>query len=274
MPGEQIEDALNAASELQTLGISSVITHLGENVTTEEETHQVKDHYLKALEDIRRRGLDTHISVKLTELGLDQDLGICLDNLRALITAAGEKGNYVWVDMEGSKYTTSTLDLYYHAREVFQNTGVCLQSYLYRTKDDLEKLLPVSPGIRLVKGAYAEPPTIAFASKSENDENYLKLSRTLLLHVKQNGIRVGLGTHDQTLLQQILDLANTMNVPRDQFEIQMLYGIRRDDQLGLVKEGCRVRVLISYGTLWFPWYMRRLAERPANVWFVLRNLFA
>jgi proline dehydrogenase len=274
MPGEQIDDALNAASELQKIGIASVMTHLGENVTTEAETHQVKDHYLKVLEEIHKRGLDAHISVKLTELGLDQDHGLCLENLRTLITAAAEKGNYVWVDMEGSKYTTSTLDLYYHAREVFPNTGLCLQSYLYRTKEDLEKLLPVSPGIRLVKGAYAEPATIAFASKAENDENYFHLSRTLLLNAKQNGIRVGVGTHDQSLLRRILELATSMNVPRDLFEIQMLYGIRRNDQIRLLKEGCRVRVLISYGTFWFPWYMRRLAERPANVGFVLRNIFS
>jgi proline dehydrogenase len=274
MPGETIEDALNAAAELQKIGISSVLTHLGENVSTEEETHRVKDHYLTVLEEIHKRGLDAHISVKLTELGLDQDHGLCMENLRTLILSAREKGNYVWVDMEGSKYTTSTLDLYYHAREAFANTGLCLQSYLYRTKDDLEKLLPVSPGIRLVKGAYAEPATIAFASKTENDENYFHLSRTLLINAKQNGIRVGLGTHDQNLLQRILDLANSMSVSRDQFEIQMLYGIRRNDQIRLLKEGCRVRVLISYGTFWFPWYMRRLAERPANVGFVLRNLFS
>jgi len=274
MPGEQIEDALNAAAELQKLGISTVVTHLGENVTTEEETHQVRDHYLKVLDEIQRRGLEAQISVKLTELGLDQDLELCLVNLKALLTSAAEKSNYVWVDMEGSKYTTSTLDLYYHARETFENTGLCLQSYLYRTKEDLEKLLPVSPGIRLVKGAYAEPATIAFASKSENDENYFNLSRILLLHAKQTGIKIGLGTHDQKLLHRILDLAHSMNVPRHQFEIQMLYGIRRDDQLQFVKEGCRVRVLISYGTFWFPWYMRRLAERPANVLFVLRNIFS
>ncbi len=273
MPGEQIEDALTAAADLQKVGIPTVVTHLGENVTTEKETHDVKDHYLKVLDEIQMRGLDAHISVKLTELGLDQDPGLCLANLNELLAAAAEVQNYVWIDMEGSKYTTSTLDLYYHARETFQNTGVCLQSYLFRTNEDLDKLLPANPGIRLVKGAYAEPPTIAFAAKSDNDENYFRLAGTLLLHAKQNGINVGLATHDQALLQRILELENTMSVPRDQFEIQMLYGIRKNDQLRLVKEGYRVRVLISYGTFWFPWYMRRLAERPANVGFVLRNLF-
>lgn len=272
MPGEQIEDALDAAAALQKQGLPTVLTHLGENVTTQEETQQVKEHYLKLLDEIHRRGIDAQISVKLTELGLDQDLGLCLDHMRELIQAAADRKNYMWVDMEGSKYTTSTLDLYYHAREEFANTGLCLQSYLYRTKADLDKLLPVQPGIRLVKGAYAEPPTIAFASKTENDENYFNLSRTLLLQAKEHGIKVGFGTHDQTLIRRILDLAKDMSVPPDNFEIQMLYGIRRHDQMRLVKEGCRVRVLISYGTYWFPWYMRRLAERPANVWFVLRNI--
>ncbi len=145
---------------------------------------------------------------------------------KAWSIAASEKNNYVWIDMEGSKYTSSTLDLYHHLREEFQNIGVCVQSYLYRTAEDLDKLLVLKPGIRLVKGAYAEPPTIAFSAKSKNDENYFKLAGTLLLHAKQDQTTVGIGTHDQSLLKQILDLANTMNVPRDAFEIQMLYGIQ------------------------------------------------
>jgi len=274
MPGETIEDALNAASELQRFNLSTVLTHLGENVSTEQETRRVKDHYLSLLDQIQTRGLNAQISLKLTELGLDQDLNLCYDNIKALILSAQEKGNYVWIDMEGSKYTSATLDLYYHLREEFPNTGVCLQSYLYRTAEDLEKLLPVSPGIRLVKGAYAEPATIAFASKAENDENYFKLAQRLLAQMKQKQIRVGFGTHDQVLIRRILNAAKEKGVPLNAFEIQMLYGIRRNDQLRLVEEGCTVRVLISYGDFWFPWYMRRLAERPANVLFVIKNLFA
>jgi proline dehydrogenase len=273
MPGETIEDALNAASELQKFNLSTVLTHLGENVTTEQETREVKDHYLRLLDQIQARGLNAEISVKLTELGLDQDLNLCYDNIKALYTSAREKGNYVWIDMEGSKYTSATLDLYYHLREEFTNTGVCLQSYLFRTAEDLERLLPVSPGIRLVKGAYAEPATIAYASKSENDENYFKLAQTLLTQIKQKQIRVGFGTHDQLLIRRILNAAQEKDVPLNAFEIQMLYGIRRNDQLRLVQEGCKVRVLISYGDFWFPWYMRRLAERPANVMFVIKNVF-
>ena len=274
MPGENSEDALKAAEDLRKENISTVLTHLGENVTTEQETLEVKEHYLKLLEQIHARGLDAHISVKLTELGLDQNANLCYENVTQLLQSATEKKNFVWIDMEGSQYTSSTLDLYKRLLQEFPNTGVCVQSYLYRTAEDLEKLLPLRPGIRLVKGAYAEPPDIAFPEKAKNDENYFKLSRTLLMRAKENQARIGFGTHDQILMKQILDLAGTMNVARDAFEVQMLYGIRRKDQMRLVQEGCRLRVLISYGTFWFPWYMRRLAERPANVFFVIKNLFA
>jgi proline dehydrogenase len=273
MPGEEIHHALDAAEKLQTSGLSTVLTHLGENVTSRQETHAVKDHYMQLLADIQSRGVNAHISVKLTELGLDQDADLCLDNVRSLAKSALEKGNYLWIDMEGSNYTTATLDIFRRLRAEYKNTGVCLQSYLYRTMQDLESLFPLNPGIRLVKGAYAEPPDIAYPRKADNDENYFNLARTLLLHAKDDYVKVGLGTHDQKLIRRILDLADTMNVRREQFEIQMLYGIRMNDQLRLHQEGCKVRVLISYGSFWFPWYMRRLAERPANVLFVLRNLW-
>ena len=272
MPGETSEDALNAAADLQRSNISTVLTHLGENVSTEAETHQVKDHYLKLFEQIQARHLDAQVSVKLTELGLDQDVDLCFSNLKTLAAAAADRNNFLWIDMEGSKYTTSTLDLYSHARGEFENTGVCVQSYLYRTEKDLDRLFSLKPGIRLVKGAYAESPTIAFAAKSENDENYFLLARKLLQE-KEATTKIAFGTHDRLLIKRILEVADQLNVSRDSFEIQMLYGIGRNDQLRLVQEGCRVRVLISYGTYWFPWYMRRLAERPANVFFVIKNVF-
>jgi proline dehydrogenase len=274
MPGEEIEDALRAAEELKKIRIPTVLTHLGENVTTEEETHQVTQHYLTLLEQIQSCGLDAQISVKLTELGLDQDRELCFKNLTSLITSAADKQNYVWIDMEGSKYTTATLDLYHKAHDQFANTGVCVQSYLYRTAEDLQKLLSIQPGIRLVKGAYAEPPSIAYADRSKNDENYFALATTLLQSLKPQKLKVGFGTHDQALVRRILDLVKQEGVPPDGFEIQMLYGIRRKDQLRLIEQGHRVRVLISYGTFWFPWYMRRLAERPANVLFVAKNIFS
>ena len=269
-----MEHALDAAENLKSSGISTVLTHLGENVINEAETHQVKDHYLELLKKIHARGLNAHVSVKLTELGLDQDPDLCYDNVKTLARSSAEKNNFLWIDMEGSRYTAPTLDLYNQLKKDFPDTGVCLQSYLYRTKGDLEQLLGLSPGIRLVKGAYAEPASIAYGSKTENDENYFRLARTLLGQAGNRTVKVGFGTHDQVLIQRILDEASALNVSRDAFEIQMLYGIRKSDQMRLVKDGCRVRVLISYGTYWFPWYMRRLAERPANVLFVIKNLFA
>ena len=274
MPGETIEDALNAAEQLKGSNLSTVLTHLGENVQNEQETCDVRDHYLELLQKIHERALNAQISIKLTELGLDQNPQLCYNNVETLLQSATAKNNFVWIDMEGSRYTTPTLDLYRQIKKVFPNTGVCLQSYLYRTREDLNGLLDVLPGIRLVKGAYAEPDNIAYASKAENDENYFKLARTLLEQAGKDRLKIGFGTHDQSLTRRILEMASALNVSPDRFEIQMLYGIRTADQIRLVQQGFRVRVLISYGTFWFPWYMRRLAERPANVLFVMKNLFA
>ena len=272
MPGEEASDALNASENLKKNGIPTVITHLGENVHTAAETTKVRDHYLDVLDQIHSRGLDTHISVKLTELGLDQDSDLCESNLAALIEKAASLKNFVWVDIEGSAYTTATLQLFHRVRSKHSNTGLCLQAYLFRTKDDLERLLPLAPRIRLVKGAYAEPAEIAFPKKSDTDENFFRLARTLLEAGAKNGAVPGIATHDARLIQRIVKEAGTMGVSQDAFEIQMLYGIRTETQQQLVRDGFRVRVLISYGTYWFPWYMRRLAERPANVSFVLRNM--
>jgi len=269
MPGEEIGDALNAAENLKRNGIPAVITHLGENVRQESETATVRDHYLTVLDQIPTRRIDTHISVKLTELGLDQNPELCYSNLKSLIEKARDVGNFVWIDMEGSNYTESTSEMYRRVRSEYSNTGLCLQSYLYRTRNDLEKLLPLSPAIRLVKGAYAEPPGIAFPKKQDTDQNYFALARILLQQAKKPAF----ATHDLDLIRRVQKEADMMGISKDAYEIQMLYGIRSETQLQLVREGFHVRVLISYGTYWFPWYMRRLAERPANVSFVLRNLF-
>lgn len=272
MPGEEASDALNASETLKQNGIPTVITHLGENLHTAEETAKVREHYLGVLDQIQARGLDTHISVKLTELGLDQDPELCYSNLSALIEKADTLKNFVWVDIEGSAYTTATIELFHRVRSKYKNTGLCLQAYLFRTQDDLQKLLPLSPRIRLVKGAYAEPAGIAYPKKSDTDENYFRIAKTLLDAGASNGAVPGIATHDTQLIQRIVKQAGAMGVPQDAFEIQMLYGIRAETQQQLVRDGFRVRVLISYGTFWFPWYMRRLAERPANVTFVLRNM--
>ena len=272
MPGENESDALNASEALKQNGIPTIITHLGENVRTKQETAAVRDHYLNVLDQIRDRGLDTHISVKLTELGLDQDVELCRGNLLALIDKATELKNYVWIDMEGSAYTAATLNLFQRVRAERSNAGLCLQSYLYRTAEDLQQLLPLAPRIRLVKGAYAEPPDLAYPKKGDTDENFFRIARILLEQAKNNGPMPGIATHDTALIRRIIKDAGSMGLSPDAFEVQMLYGIRSETQQQLVRDGFRVRVLISYGTFWFPWYMRRLAERPANVSFVLRNM--
>lgn len=273
MPGEHLDAALDAAKMLHGNGIVTVLTYLGENVTRESEAHQVSCHYLEVLDRVSVQGLDCHVSVKLTQLGLDLSPELCYANLTSIVEHASKLRNFVGIDMEGSTYIDVTLDLYHRARAQYTNVGICLQSYLYRTARDLEKLLPLSPAIRLVKGAYAEPRTLAYQKKSDVDENYLSLAKRLLLERRQDGVRPGFATHDRRLIRQIQKEAKAMGLMKDAYEFQMLYGIQREEQLRLVQEGCRVRVLISYGEYWFPWYMRRLAERPANVLFVLKNIF-
>jgi proline dehydrogenase len=274
MPGEEMEDALGAAGRLREQGFPTIFTYLGENVGTEDEAQQVVDQYSLLLEKIRDRGLDCHLSVKLTQLGLDLGSEICLRNLSTIVRRAEEFRNFVWIDMEGTAYADRTLDVFRAIHEHHTNAGVCLQSYLLRTENDLTSLRSLSPMIRLVKGAYSEPPELAFRDKKDVDENFLRASRTLLDIGSHDGILQGIGTHDRTLIRQITEMANEMNLPKDRYEFQMLYGIQTQEQERLRSEGYCVRVLISYGTYWFPWYMRRLAERPANVLFVLKNIFS
>lgn len=272
MPGEDIEDALAASEGFRTAGLPTVLTQLGENITNLDEAEEVTRHYIGVLDLVSERGLDTEISIKPTQLGLDLDVDHACENVSTLAQRAAEDGNWVWVDMEASPYVDVTLDLYRRVRADYANVGICLQSYLYRTAADLQTLLPLQPAIRLVKGAYKEPRSVAFPKKSQVDESFLDLSRTLLEAVREDGIRVGMGTHDPRMISGVVDIARTTGLEPDAFEIQMLYGIRRDDQNRLASQGHAVRVLISYGPSWYPWYMRRLAERPANVWFVVKNL--
>ena len=273
MPGEDVEDALVAGEPLQANGIATVVTHLGENLVHESEANTVAQHYLEVLDRIEERGLDCQISLKLTQLGLDLSEELCAAHLSKIVRRAKNLGNFVWIDMEGSNYVDRTLALFKSVRAECSNVGVCLQSYLYRTADDLEALLPLSPSIRLVKGAYAEPKHVAYRSKKSVDENFLVLAKRLLTAARSNHARVGIATHDQVLLQRIFQSASEEGIPKEAYEIQMLYGIKREHQRRLASQGFRVRVLISYGRYWFPWYMRRLAERPANVFFVLKNIF-
>jgi len=272
MPGEDLEAALDAAQAAAGDRIGSILTQLGENVTSAAEADAVRDHYLEVLAAIRARRLPAQISVKPTHLGIDIDAAACAGRIRVL-AAAASPGHTVWIDMEGSAYTAATLRLFREVRGAHENVGVCLQAYLRRTNDDLTMLLPLVPAIRVVKGAYNEPPTLAYPGKRDVDEEYFRLaSRLLAMYQKGKAARPVFGTHDMALVERIRARAHELEVPERAFEVHMLYGIGTNDQRRLAAEGVPVRVLISYGSAWFPWYMRRLAERPANIWFVVKSL--
>jgi proline dehydrogenase len=274
MPGETLDDALGAAQTLREKKIGTVFTHLGENIKDRSEAQRVAEHYLEVLERIKEKSLQAEISVKLTQLGLDLSPDLCLEHLKAIIERA-KKDSIVWVDMEASNYVDATLELYRRALTAYPNVGVCLQAYLHRTKDDLAKLLPLRPSIRLVKGAYNEPPEIAFARKQDVDENYFDLGQQMLRAKKEKQcVRTALGTHDVALIRRLADFASAEGFGKKDFEVQMLYGIQRAEQERLASEGCTFMVLVSYGSYWYPWFVRRLAERPANLWFMARNIFA
>jgi proline dehydrogenase len=274
MPGEQFEDAMAAAQTLAKKRIGTVFTHLGENIKDRAEAQQVTEHYLEVLDRIRDSGRQAEISVKLTQLGLDLSADLCFDNLKAIIEHA-QKESIVWVDMEASNYVDVTLEVYRRALQMFPNVGICLQAYLYRTKEDLSKILPLRPSIRLVKGAYNEPPEVAFPRKQDVDENYFALAAEMLAAKKENRCtRAAFGTHDLMLIKRLSELASTQGLAKADFEVQMLYGIQRAEQERLAGEGCTSIVLVAYGTYWYPWFVRRLAERPANLWFMVRNVFA
>jgi proline dehydrogenase len=272
MPGEEIADALGAAVDLQVLGIGTIYTKLGEAITDPAGAQAVSTHYLRLLEQLKAAEIDGELSVKPTQLGLDIDEDLCFGHLRHLAAAAEAQGSYLWIDMEDSSYVDRTLDLYQRLRASHGNTGICLQAYLRRTARDIERLLPLGPAIRLVKGAYDEPKDVAFKSKKEVDANYLGLAVTMLRESRTRSMRVGLGTHDVDLIEQIAVHAAAAGVSRDAFEVQMLYGIRAKEQRRLARSGYKVQTLIAYGDAWYRWYMRRLAERPANVMFAMRQM--
>ncbi len=274
MPGETLDAALAAAESLRSKKIGTVFTHLGENVKDRAESQQVTEHYLEVLKRIRASGLQAEISVKLTQLGLDLSPELCFEHLNAIVERA-QKDSIIWVDMEASNYVDATLDLYRRALTAHPNVGICLQAYLHRTKDDLAKLLPLRPSIRLVKGAYDEPPEIAFARKQDVDESYFELGKQMLRAKKENRcVRAAFGTHDVALMRRLADFAAAEGFGKKDFEVQMLYGIQRAEQERLASEGCTSIVLVAYGSYWYPWFVRRLAERPANLWFMVRNVFA
>ena len=275
MPGETLDDALRAAVELRKEGIGTVLTELGENVADTAQADDVTRHYVHALAKVGASGLDCHISVKLTQLGLDVDEATCLANLRSLVAYAKERNTFVWIDMEQHVYVDVTLRTYRRVLSEFPNVGVCLQAYLYRTGNDLRSLIPLGGGVRLVKGAYREPATVAFPKKRDVDDNFLALAKLMMgPDARAAGFRSVFGTHDSRLITAIQRDMEATGQPRESVEFHLLFGIQRAEQARLAREHYRVRVLISYGEHWFPWYMRRLAERPANVLFVAKSLLS
>jgi proline dehydrogenase len=271
MPGERLADALDACAEFAAAGLGTVLTELGEQVRSGVEAQAVRDHYLDVFSQLRERFLPTQLSLKLTHLGLDLGRDACTRHVLQLAAKAAEEGSFLWLDMEESRYVDATLEIFRRARAERANVGVCLQAYLRRTPGDIDALLPLAPAIRLVKGAYREPADVALPRKKDVDAQFIALADTLLAAGAKGQAHAVFGTHDMKVLARIRELASRHRAD-GRYEVHMLYGIRAADQLALAAEGVKVRVLVSYGAHWFAWYMRRLAERPANVWFVIRSL--
>lgn len=270
--GLTVEDALRAASTMNQLGLGVSVDNLGENVTSVDEARHSAQLYHHLLDEMAGRELNANVSLKLTHMGLDVDENVAWQITSELVQHAVRLNNFVRVDMEGSPYTQKTLDFVrrlHHEPEYAGHVGAVIQSYLRRSEADVEQLLVERIRIRLCKGAYKEPPEIAFEKKAEVDANYVKLMKLLL----KSGIYHGIATHDESMIRATIDFAQREHIPATAFEFQMLYGIRRDLQQRLIKEGWRCRVYIPFGTEWYPYLMRRLAERPANAIFILKNLF-
>ncbi len=271
--GDQVADAIRAAAAVNQFGAGVSIDNLGENVTNAEEARASAQLYVDLLDQIAMHGLQANVSLKLTHMGLDVDENMAYQIVRGLVAKAASMTprNFVRVDMEGSAYTQRTLDFVHELHRVPGNegcVGAVIQSYMRRAAADIEKLVSERIRIRLCKGAYKEPAEIAFQEKSEVDANYIKLMKILM----KSGVYHGLATHDEAIIRQAKLFAQSENIPPAAFEFQMLHGIRRDLQQSLVKEGWRVRVYIPFGTEWYPYFMRRLAERPANAWFIVKNI--
>ena len=271
--GTQLEDALRVTQQLNSAGLSVSIDNLGENVSNSDEARHSAGLYRQLIEQISARKLNANVSLKLTHMGLDVDPQLARENVSTLVAqcSATEPKNFVRVDMEGSAYTQRTLDFVHELHRQPGNqgcVGAVIQSYMRRSEQDVANLLSERIRIRLCKGAYQEPEEIAFQAKAEVDTNYVKLMKMLL----KSGVYHGLATHDEKMINAAKEFATREGIPRDSFEFQMLYGIRRDLQQALVRDGWCMRVYVPFGTEWYPYFMRRLAERPANVRFVVKNL--
>ena len=267
--GEALHEAVAAARACNHAGMSVSLDHLGENVASADEARHARDAYLAIFDGIAQEKLDANVSMKLTQLGLDLGDDFCREQVETIVERAAGYGNFARIDMEGSAYTQRTIELVKRVRAKYAAVGTVIQSYLYRSEQDVKDLLAIGCRIRLCKGAYKEPPEVAFPKKTDVDANYVKLMKLLL----PSGIYHGIATHDPRMIDATIDFAAKQGIGKDRFEFQMLYGIRVDLQRQLVRDGYRVRVYIPYGTEWFPYFMRRLAERPANLMFIARNLF-
>lgn len=266
--GENVADAVETVRELNRKGMTASFDHLGESLTSEAATRDEVREYLKVLDLVDRNDLKANVSIKLTQLGLDVDTELCYRNTREIVETAARLDNFVRIDMEDSSKTDSTIGLFKRLRQEFDNVGIVIQAYLYRSEQDVEELLGSGARIRLCKGAYNEPPSVAFPKKTDVDANFVKLMKRLLA----SRIYHGIATHDPVMIAATRQFAAQNEITADRFEFQMLYGIRRDLQEQLVKESYRMRVYLPYGRYWYPYFMRRLAERPANVLFVLKNI--
>lgn len=271
--GETLDEALQVLADLRAKGLACSLDHLGESITDAAMARQAAAEYLRALDRLAHDGIPSHVSIKLTQMGLDLNHNLCLENARSIVAKAKQVGTFVTIDMEGSAYTQRTLDIYHALHREFPNVGVAIQAYLYRSQNDVTQLAAEGATIRLCKGAYKEPPSIAYPKKAAVDANYRRLLETYLQpEFVAKGAYVAIATHDEKLIHWALEYIRTHNIPTSAFEFQMLYGIRRDLQLRLAAQGYLTRIYVPYGTHWYPYFMRRLAERPANVLFLLRNL--
>lgn len=266
--GETLADAIDVVRAINRQGMTATLDHLGENVSSRQEAIDAADAYRRALREIARAGVQCNVSLKLTHMGLDLGDDFARTNTARVVEEAAELGNFVRIDMEGSEYVDRTLAVFHALYDDHKNVGIVLQAYLYRTQSDLERVLEMGARVRLVKGAYLEPPTVAFASKAEVDANFIRLAKMML----SRGNYPAIATHDPVMIAAVRRYAGEQRIDRGSFEFQMLYGIRRDLQTTLVRDGYNMRVYVPYGTQWYSYLMRRLAERPANLMFVIGNI--
>lgn len=267
--GETLQDALHVAKQLQSRGMKVSIDYLGESVQDKQMAEAVVEEYLRVLPVLTQEGLDSQVSVKLTQLGLDIEDDFCAHNLERIVQCAHEVGGFVRIDMESREYTQRTLDIFYALHERYPNLGIVIQAYLYRSEQDIERLIGCKASVRLCKGAYAEPASVAYPGRRQVDAAYRRLMQKLLLH----GHQPALATHDESIIRDAIAFVREKDISPQRFEFEMLYGIRRDLQENLVAQGYQMRVYVPYGEAWYPYFTRRLAERPANLFFFLRHVF-